>query len=300
MSIVVVGSVALDDVFTDHGALENIPGGSALYFSAAASLFVPVSMVGVIGDDFPFNELDFLKKRGVRIDDLKIIKGGKTFRWGGKYETDMNKRTTTNLELNVFENFTPVLDEKSRKAEYVFLGNINPELQLDVIKQIENPKFIGADTIECYIQNSPGILKQVLEKVNIVIFNDEEARLLTGEFNLIKAAKALLKFGPEYVIVKKGEHGSIFTSDQGLFLIPAFPVENVIDPTGAGDSFAGGVMGHISKTGKTDSANIRKAITYGGVTASFTVEEFGPNRLKNITFQDIEKRMEEFRSMTNF
>lgn len=300
MNIVVVGTIAFDDVVTDHGTVTDIPGGSTLYFSAAASLFAPVNIVGVLGDDFPLEELLFLKQRGVNTDCLEIIKGGRTFRWGGEYETDMNIRKTTNLELNVFKDFNPVLDERSRKSEYVFLGNINPELQLNVLRQVESPRFVGADTIECYIQDERDCLTEVLKRVNLLMVNDEEARLITGECNIITAAKALLNFGPEYVVVKKGEHGSILAAENELFIVPAFPVEKVIDPTGAGDSFAGGTMGYIAKVNVINLQTIKSAIVYGGIIASYTVEEFSVNRLKNLSMAEIDKRLTHFRAMTSF
>jgi len=300
MNIVALGTVAFDDIVTDHGTVINAPGGSAFYFSAAASVFAHVSVVGVVGDDFPRQEIQFLNKSGVNTDCLEIIKGGKTFKWGCKYETDMNKRSTTNLEINVFEDFNPVLNERCRKSEYVFLGNINPELQLSVMEQIESPRFIGVDTIECYIKDKPDILKMVLKRVNLLVINDEEARLLTGEHNIISASRALLKLGPEYVIVKKGEHGSILAMKDELFIVPAYPIVDVIDPTGAGDSFAGGTMGHIAKMNSIDSQTIKSAVVYGGIVASFTVEEFGLNRLKNLTMADIEERLALFRSITLF
>jgi len=300
MNIVVVGTIAFDDVVTDHGTVTDTPGGSTLYFSAAASLFAPVSIVGVLGDDFPLDELQFLKQRGVNTDCLEIIKGGRTFRWGGEYETDMNIRRTTNLEFNVFKDFNPVLNEQYRKSQYVFLGNINPELQLNVLGQVESPGFVGADTIECYIQDERDILIKVLKSVNLLMINDEEARLLTGEHNIFSAASALLNFGPEYVVVKKGEHGSILAAENELFVVPAYPVEKVIDPTGAGDSFAGGTMGYVAKANSINIQTIKSAVVYGGIVASYTVEEFSVNRLKNITMTEIEERLALFRSMTSF
>ena len=300
MNIVVIGSLAFDDISTDHGTVTDTPGGSALYFSTAASFFAPVSLVGIIGDDFPGEELQFLEQRGVNTDCLEIIKGGKTFRWGCAYKTDMNKRSTTNLELNVFKDFNPVLNERCRKAEYVFLGNIDPDIQLNVISQIESAKFVGADTIECYIKDKPEVLKKVLQKVNFLVINDEEARLITGEYNLINAAKALLKLGPEYVVVKKGEHGSVLAAENELFVIPAYPLSAVIDPTGAGDSYAGGAMGYIAKMNSTDFQTIKSAVVYGGIVASFAVEKFGLNRLKNLSMAELEERYAIFRSITLF
>ncbi len=300
MSIVVIGSIAFDDVKTDHGSVTDAPGGSAMYFSASASIFAPVRLVGVVGDDFPPEELKFLEQRGVNTRCLEIVEGGKTFRWGGQYEADMNKRSTTNLELNVFENFDPVLDEECRNADYVFLGNIDPELQLRVVDQIKSPRFIGADTIECYIQDKPDIFKEVLKNVNMILINDEEALLLTGKHSIIAAARELLNFGPEYAVVKKGEHGSVLATKDDLFIVPAYPVDNVIDPTGAGDSYAGGIMGYIAQKDTVDAQTVKDAIVYGGIVASFTVEKFGLNRLKTLNISDIEKRLADFRSMTSF
>ncbi len=298
MNAVVIGSIALDDIVTDHGTVTNAPGGSALYFSVAASLFAPVSIVGVVGEDFPGDELQFLKQRGVNIDNLEIIRGGRTFRWGGEYETDMNKRKTTNLELNVFKDFNPFLTEQCRTSKYVFLGNIDPELQLRVIEQIESPGFIGADTIECYIRDKRDVFIRVLERVDMLVINDEEARLLTGEHNIITASKALLKFGPKYSVVKKGEHGSILATRDEFFIVPGYPISDVIDTTGAGDSYAGGTMGYLAKMGSHDMKTVKSAVVYGSIVASFAVEEFGLSRLKNLTMIDVEERLALFRSIT--
>ncbi|MFC1539348.1 PfkB family carbohydrate kinase [Candidatus Latescibacterota bacterium] len=300
MSIVVVGTVAFDDIVTDHGTVKDTPGGSALYFSAAASLFVPVNVVGVLGDDFPEDVLEFLQRRGVNTDCLKIVKGGKTFRWGGEYECDMNIRKTTNLELNVFMDFTPVLNEACRKSKYVFLGNITPELQLDVLKQVESPEFVGADTIECYIRDDRDKLLKLLKNIDMLMVNDEEARILTGEHNIIAASKALLRFGPEYIIVKKGEHGSILVSQDDMFIVLAYPIEKVIDPTGAGDSYAGGLMGYIAKSDSIDIGTIKSAVVYGNIVASYTVEDFSINRLKTVNMAEIDNRLERFRYIIKF
>jgi sugar/nucleoside kinase (ribokinase family) len=300
MNIVIIGSVAFDDIVTHHGNIQNAPGGSALYFAAAASLFAHVDIVGVIGDDFPLEELDFLKERGVGTDCLEIIPQGKTFRWGGQYEKDMNKRVTTNLELNVFSSFNPKLNERCRKCDYVFLGNIDPDLQLKVLEQIDSPKLIGADTIECYILDKPISLKKVLKKVNLLVINDSEAQLLTGEHNVFVAAKSLLDFGPKYVVVKKGEHGSMLVTHDSLFVVPAYPIKQVIDPTGAGDTYAGALMGYCARTGVSDFQTLKSAVVYGGIVASFTVEAFSVNTVKNLTLIDIEKRLQYFRTITSF
>lgn len=300
MSIVVVGSIALDDVATAEGSVINAPGGSSLYFSAAASLFGPVFLVGVVGEDFPREEIEFLEHREVNLDGLQVIKGGKTFRWAGEYELDMNKRKTTNLELNVFQDFDPVLKENSRKAEYVFLGNIGPDLQMKVFDQIENPKFVALDTMECYISGNNGELKEVLKKIDLLFINDTEAQMLSETFNLLTAARKLLDMGPRYVIIKKGEHGSILVANNRFFAVPAYPVESAKDPTGAGDSYAGGVMGYIARSDSKDFETLKKAVVYGGVVASFGVEDFSLDALKTITLDDIEKRMDHFREITSF
>lgn len=300
MSIVVVGSIALDDVHTDNGQIKDAPGGSALYFSAAASLFHPVSLVGVVGEDFPTEEIAFLRDRGVNTDCLEVIKGGKTFRWTGVYETDMNKRSTKSLALNVFEKFEPVLDTHARKAEYVFLANINPELQERVLDMVESPRFTALDTMECYIRENPEALKKVLRRIDLLFINDSEALLLTGLANTIAAAEALLDLGPRYVIVKKGEHGSILASRDGMFVTPAYPLASVADPTGAGDSYAGGVMGRLAEHGRTGFDALREAVVYGGIVASFSVEGFSLNRLRTATREDITDRIGKFKAMTSF
>jgi len=300
MSIVVVGSIALDDVHTDNGQIKDAPGGSALYFSAAASLFHPVSLVGVVGEDFPTEEIAFLRDRGVNTDCLEVIKGGKTFRWTGVYETDMNKRSTKSLALNVFEKFEPVLDTHARKAEYVFLANINPELQERVLDMVESPRFTALDTMECYIREKPEALKKVLRRIDLLFINDSEALLLTGLANTIAAAEALLDLGPRYVIVKKGEHGSILASRDGMFVTPAYPLASVADPTGAGDSYAGGVMGRLAEHGRAGFDALREAVVYGGIVASFSVEGFSLDRLRTATRDEITERIGKFKAMTSF
>ena len=294
MSIVVAGSTALDDIETPSGSVKNVPGGSALYFTAAASLYVPVHLISIVGDDFPLDEIGFLQQRRVNLDNFTVVNGGKTFHWGTRYEPDMNKRSTTRRELNVSEHFNPELDQNCRKTDYLFLANLEPELQMRVIEQAENPHLTALDTMECYIRDDLPGLKAVLRHVTLLFINDSEARLITGECNLIKAARAFLHMGPRYVIVKKGEHGAIAVGKDLLFTLPAYPVERVIDPTGAGDSFAGGVMGYLAETGSVNHVTLKKAIAYGGITASFCVEEFSIDALKRLTISDIEKRLDHF------
>jgi sugar/nucleoside kinase (ribokinase family) len=300
MSIVVVGSIAFDDVITKKGEARNSIGGSALYFSAAASVFSPVSMIGVVGDDFPREHLESLKSRGVDVDGVEVIPGGKTFRWTGEYEEDMNRRTTRCLELNVFKEFNPLLSDKARRSNYVFLGNIDPDIQLAVLDQMESPSFTAADTIESYIQDKPERFRKVLKRVNAVFMNDSEACLFSGKSNILQAAREILAQGPEYVIIKKGEHGSILVSKNSCFCVPAYPVENVLDPTGAGDSYAGGAIGYIAKRGAWDFATLKKAIVYGGLVASFLVEGFSTEKLDNLTIEALEKRMDHFRIITHY
>ncbi len=299
MSLLVVGSIAYDTVETPFGKVEDSLGGSALYFSAAASLFGPVNVVGVVGSDFDASKISFLKKRGVDLEGL-YMESGKTFRWGGRYYEDMNKRETLFTYLNVFERFQPRIPEHYRHSEYVFLANIDPELQLQVLDQIEKPKLVVLDTMNFWISGKRSELEKVLKRCDIIILNDEEAREITSEANLIKATKRILEYGPKSAIVKKGEHGAMLYHNGHFFFAPAFPLEKVVDPTGAGDSFAGGFMGYIAKTDKTDFATLKKAVIYGSTIASFNVEDFSFNRLKTITMEEIEERVKAFKELTSF
>ena len=291
MSILVVGSVGLDDVKTHAGKAENVLGGSAIYFSAAASFFYdPIRLVAVIGDDFPQEHIDFLEVKGIELEGLEKIQGGKTFRWGGDYTDDLNAATTRFTDLNVYGEFDPKLPETYKNTPYVFLANINPELQLNVLRQATAPKLIVCDTMNLWINNNRDALMQTLEAVDILILNDGEARLLAGESNLIRAGKQILTYGPDRVVIKKGEHGAITLTDSTFFAAPAYPLESVSDPTGAGDSFAGGFLGYIASTGDASEAAIRKAIIYGTVIASFNVEDFSLNRQRRLTQSEIEDR----------
>ncbi len=299
MSLLVVGSIAYDTVETPFGKVEDSLGGSALYFSAAASLLGPVNVVGVVGSDFDASKISFLKKRGVDLEGL-YMESGKTFRWGGRYEEDMNKRETLFTYLNVFERFQPKIPEHYQNIKYVFLANIDPELQLQVLDQIKNPKLVVLDTMNFWINGKRDELETVLKRCDIIVLNDEEARELTGEFNLIKATKRIHEFGPQSVIVKKGEHGAMLYQNQQFFFAPAFPLEKVVDPTGAGDSFAGGFMGYIAKNNNSDFNTLKKAIIYGSTIASFNVEDFSFNRLKTVTIEEIEGRVKTFKELMSF
>ncbi len=299
MSITVVGSIALDSVKTPFGEAKEALGGSALYFSSAASFFCPVSLVGVIGQDFPREDIQFLTKRGVDLSGLEVAPG-QTFRWSGSYQYDMNEAKTHATHLNVFETFHPKLSEKHQKAEFLFLANIHPALQREVIGKVEKPLAIGCDTMNFWIQGSRDELLQTIKLVDIMFINDAEARMLAGVPNLVKAAAAIRKMGPKILVVKKGEHGAMLFTDHAVFVVPAYPLEEVFDPTGAGDSFAGGFMGYLASRGEVNDRNLRRAMIYGSVMASFNVEKFSMDRLKTLTREEIEERFKGFRKLSHF
>ena len=269
MSIVVVGSVALDSIETPYGKVERALGGSATYFSIAASFFHPVRLVAIVGEDFSSEHIELLKSHGVDLEGLVKAKG-KTFHWKGRYN-DLNVAETLSTELNVYADFDPDLPESYRRSEYIFLANINPDLQLKVLEQVRSPKLVACDTMNLWINTALDELKEVLRRVDLLILNDSEAKMIAGEENLITASKKLLELGPDRVIVKKGEHGAISLTSETFFAIPAYPVERVVDPTGAGDSFAGGVIGYLASTGRTDEESYRRAIAYGTVLLPSTL-----------------------------
>lgn len=300
MSVLVVGSIALDTVKTPYGNADDSLGGSALYFSTAASLFGPVNVVGVVGSDFDASKISFLKKRGVNFDGL-YVDSGETFRWGGRYHKNLNKRDTLFTYLNVFENFQPKIPAQYRNADYVFLANIDPTLQLQVLDQIKKPKLVVLDTMNFWISGKRQMLEEVVKRCDILILNDEEARELSNEENLITAIKKISSNGkPKTLIVKKGEHGAALYHKNAFFYIPAYPIERVIDPTGAGDSFAGGFLGYIAREQNQRLATLKKAVVYGTTIASYNVEDFSFNRLKNLTSEEIEARFKEFKALTRF
>jgi len=296
-SLLVVGTVALDSVETPYGKADEILGGSATYFAAGASFFAPVRVVGVVGDDFPMEKLDFLRKRGVDLSGIEVVSGGKTFRWSGRYHLDLNHRDTLGTWLNVLETFQPKLPEAWRDTPYVFLANIDPVLQRQVLSQMKAPKFALADTMNFWIGSVKPELLKTLASVDGLIVNDEEARQLAGTPNLVKAAKAIQGMGPRTLIIKKGEHGALLFHEGRVFSAPAYPLEDVFDPTGAGDTFAGGFYGYLARAGKTDEATLRQAVLYGSALASFCVEKFGPQRLVDLTMKEIEARVGEFRDL---
>ena len=299
MSILVVGSLAYDTIETPWGKMDDALGGSALYFSAAASHFSPVNVVGVVGSDFDSSKISFLKKRNVNFDGL-YVESGDTFRWGGRYHEDLNRRDTLFTYLNVFERFQPKIPVHYRKAEYVFLANIDPELQLQVLEQIDQPKLTVLDTMNFWISGKRQLLDEVIKKCDILIVNDQEVRELTQKPNLIKATRLLAEKGPETIIVKKGEHGCMMYHNDSFFFAPAFPLEKVIDPTGAGDSFAGGFLGYVASEGKVDENTLRKGVSYGSIIASFNVEDFSFNKLKDLNKEELEDRVQKFRQLTSF
>ncbi|GMW03279.1 MAG: sugar kinase [Candidatus Hydrogenedentota bacterium] len=298
MDITVVGSVAIDSIETPWGRNDDGLGGAATYFSIAASNFAPVHMVAIIGDDFPEEHIELFQSKGIDLEGLERV-NGKTFRWSGRYHADVNHRDTLDTQLNVFADFHPKLPEAARNAPYLFLGNIHPSLQLEVLEQAK-PKFTGLDSMNLWIDIALDDLKKVLAKVDCIIINDSEVKLLTGESNLIKGAKAVQSMGPRIVVMKKGEHGCLLFAGDDLFAAPAYPLENVLDPTGAGDSFAGGFMGYIAKCDSVDPKTLRQAVVYGSAVASFTCEQFGPDRVASIDASMIEKRYNAFKGLASF
>ncbi|MFL5350069.1 MAG: PfkB family carbohydrate kinase [Hyalangium sp.] len=299
MSLLVVGSVALDSVETPFGKKEEVLGGSATFFSTAASFFNPVQLVAVVGEDFPEAHVQFLRARGIGLDGLTREKG-RTFRWKGKYGFQLNEAQTLDTQLNVFQSFAPKLPESYRAAPYVFLGNIHPELQSQVLDQVKAPRLVAADTMNFWIQGTREALLKTLKRVNLLFVNDAEIRQLSGEHNIVKAARAVHAMGPSRVVVKRGEYGALLFERDHIFACPAFPLEEVFDPTGAGDTFAGGFMGTVATADRLDRDVIRRAMVMGSVMASFTVERFSLDRLRDLTQKEIHKRFSDFRQLTHF
>ena len=299
MSILVVGTVAFDSIETPFGSAERILGGSASYFALGASFFAPVRIVGVIGQDFPQEYLDLFTQRNIDLEGVKK-ESGDTFHWRGRYHEDINVRDTLELHLNVLAGFVPDLPERYRDAEYVFLGNIDPLMQLEVLNQIRRLRLVVCDTMDHWIRENPDGLRQVLKRIEMLVINDSEARLLSGQSNIVRAAREILKMGPKVVLIKRGEYGVLQFSDSSIFATPAYPLEEVFDPTGAGDSFAGGFLGQLARSGDLTQQGIRRAIVYGSVVASFTVEDFGVKRLASVALRDIEERYKSFAQLTDF
>jgi sugar/nucleoside kinase (ribokinase family) len=299
MSILVVGSVALDTVETPFGRADDALGGSATFFAASASLFGPVQLVGVVGSDYPTDALGFLAERGVDLSGLEQAQG-ESFRWSGVYSYDLNSRETLETRLGVFAEFQPKIPEAFRDAEWVFLGNIDPQLQLNVLEQVRAPRFVACDTMNLWIDIKRDALMQLLGRVDLLLVNDGEARQLSGEHNLALAARWILERGPRYLVIKKGEHGAVLFTPHSVFFAPGFPLEDVFDPTGAGDAFAGGFMGYLAQCGRTDEGDLRRAVIYGSVLGSFAVEKFSVERFRDLSADEIEERVRLFREMTVF
>ena len=301
MGLLVVGSLGLDTVITPFDKMEDALGGSATYISMAASYFsAPVHMVGVVGSDFPKEYINLFEEHNINLQGLQIVEGGKTFRWTGKYHYDLNTRDTLVTELNVFEKFDPVIPEELRKVKYVVLGNIDPVLQIKVLDQLDSPRFVVCDTMNYWIEGKHKELLETLKRINVVILNDSEARLLSKEPNLIKAARVIRGMGPKIVIIKKGEHGALLITEETVFSAPAYPLENIFDPTGAGDAFAGGFVGWLGRTDDINEENLKRAVIYGSALASFCVEKFGVDGLRELTYLQIQDRFRAFRELSRF
>jgi sugar/nucleoside kinase (ribokinase family) len=299
MSLLVVGSVALDSVETPFGARQDVLGGSATYFAAAASLLTKVSVVGVVGEDFPESQLQFLRARGVELDGLSKVRG-KTFRWKGRYGFDLNAAETLDTQLNVFERFAPELGPRARKAERIFLGNIDPALQLRVLEQAERPRLVCADTMNYWISSKRAQLQELLPRVDVLMVNDAEVRQLAGESNVLKAAQAAQRMGAKAVVVKRGEYGALLVAGGHSFYAPAFPLADVVDPTGAGDTFAGGFLGLLDRLDSSDPPALRQATVMGSTIASFTVEQFSLDRLRELDLAQVRQRFDSFRQLVHF
>lgn len=301
MGLLVVGSLGLDNVATPFDKIENALGGSATYISISASYFGgPVRMVGVVGSDFPKEYINLLNEHNIDLEGLQIVEGGKTFRWSGKYHYDLNVRDTLFTELNVFENFDPIIPESARKSKFICLGNIDPVLQAKVLDQLENPQFIVCDTMNYWIEGKKKELLELLPRVNVLIINDSEARLLSHEPNLIKASKIIRAMGPEILIIKKGEHGALLFTEDTIFSAPAYPMETIFDPTGAGDSFAGGFIGYLFKTRDLSPESLKRAVIYGSTMASFCVEKFSTKGLEDLSYLQIQDRFRQFMDLSRF
>ncbi|RKZ34541.1 sugar kinase [bacterium] len=299
MALLVVGSVALDTVSTPRGQLAEGLGGSAVYFSIASSLFTPVHLVGVVGKDFPEEHISTLETRGVDVEGLYIAEG-KTFRWHGRYDEDFGDPETISTELNVFADFSPKLPPKYRDLPFVFLGNIHPKLQLKVLEQMKSPKLVAADTMNFWIERERNTLLQVLEQIDMLIINELEVRLLTGVRSVLAGAEKIHTMGPATIVVKQGAYGAFAMSDGEIFTIPAFPTTAVMDPTGAGDSFAGGMVGYIARQGNITPHTLKMGIVYGSLVASFNVEGFSIKSLEKLDMETLNRRLEKFRKMTEF
>lgn len=301
MGLLVVGSVAIDSVETPFGKVEEALGGSAVYISIAASYFTaPIRLVGVVGGDFSKAHMQMLEDRDIDLEGLQIIKEGKTFRWGGKYHYDLNVRDSLYTDLNVFEKFDPAIPNGFKKSAYVCLGNIDPVLQRKVLSRINKPRLVVGDTMNYWIEHKPKELAETLKVMDVLVVNDSEARLLTNEPNLIKSARRIIAMGPKAVIIKKGEHGALLVTGETIFSAPAYPLENIYDPTGAGDAFAGGFVGWLARTDDLSPENLKRAVIYGSTLASFCVEKFSVEGLRDLAYLHIQDRYRSFMNLSRF
>lgn len=300
MSILVVGSVAFDAIKTPFGAVDRCLGGSATYFSVAASFFAPVDLVGVVGDDFTKKDMEIFEGRKINLEGLQRVAGSKTFFWSGEYGYDLNVAKTRDTQLNVFADFKPQLNDRQRSTDVLFLANIQPELQLDVLRQVKRPRLVALDTMNLWIATAKESLTRVFGEVDMVVINEAEVRQYTEQASLIRGARQILSLGPRAIVIKRGEYGVLMATKDAVFAAPAYPLENVFDPTGAGDTFAGGFLGYLSSRRELSDRESRRAIIFGSVLASFTVEKFSLDRLREITLRDIHERYQDFRALTHF
>ncbi|MCK6545505.1 PfkB family carbohydrate kinase [Myxococcota bacterium] len=300
MTVLVVGSMAIDSVETPFGKREDALGGSATYFSTAASLLTDVRLVAVIGEDFPEKHVEVLRGRDIDLSGLERVAGGKTFRWAGRYGANLNEAHTLDTQLNVFADFKPKLPAHFKSSEFVFLANIHPRLQLEVLEQVDKPKLVALDTMNFWIKGERAALLEVLKRVDLLMINEGEARQLAEEYNIVKAARKIREMGPKVLVIKRGEYGALYFDEHRTFFAPAYPLESVFDPTGAGDTFAGGVMGYIARMGKLEPAYFQQAIVMGCVLGSFTVEEFSIDRLARVSRSELRERFQLFRDLTQF
>lgn len=296
MSLLVLGTVAFDDIMTPHGRARKVLGGAATYISYSASFFTrDINLCSIVGEDFPVDEINAMEKRGVDTEGLEIVENGLTFYWAGEYSENFETRETHKTDLNVLDNFDPILPDSYKDSEYIMLGNLTPEIQLSVLKQVKSPKLVVLDTMNFWMDTALDMLVDVIERCHILTINDEEARQLSGEHSLSKAAEKILKMGPEYLIIKKGEHGALLFNQAGkIFFAPALPLSEVKDPTGAGDTFAGGLIGYLADSDDFTFENVKRAVIHGSAMASFCVEDFSLDRLKDVTQHDIARRLDQF------
>ena len=299
--LLIVGTVAFDASETPFGKTDKILGGAATYIGLSSARFeIDPGIVSIVGEDFPDKHLNLLTRNGINIEGIEIVKGGKTFFWSGKYHNDLNTRDTLETQLNVLADFNPVVPQKYIDSEFVMLGNLHPLVQLSVLEQINKPRLVVLDTMNFWMDNAWDDLLKVIARVDVITINDEEARQLTGEHSLVKAARKIAKLGPKYVVIKKGEHGALLFNNEQIFFAPALPLEEVFDPTGAGDTFAGGFIGYLAQTGDVSFENMKNAVIYGSGMASFCVEKFGTERMEKLSDKEIQTRMKEFKNLTQF